>query len=399
MPMHQELPYRNVKILDLSRNVAGPFGTMILADLGADVIKVEEPEAGDDTRRLAPFWGEESISFLSFNRNKRSVGLDIKSPAGREAVLRLGEWADIVVESFRPGVTERLGLDFSAFAARNPRLIYCSVSAFGTGQLGESLPGYDPLLQAFAGIMKATGHPGSAPVRVAPSIVDLSTGMWTAMRLMASLAGRRDGGGAQHVEVTLVDSAFNLMCHQILGVLVTGDAPAPQGSGSPLTAPYEVFRVADGELMVAAGNDALFQRLCQHLGRLDLLADARFCDVVSRVKHREALHGEIEHTLLTGSADSWLSHLGEAGVPVGPVQDLKTAMAHPIFSERRLLVEPRERPDIPGLRLLRLPIGDPGTSMQAPARLGQHTTEVLREIGLTDTEIEAAKSARHETGK
>jgi CoA:oxalate CoA-transferase len=189
------------------------------------------------------------------------------------------------------------------------------------------------------------------------------------------------------------------MCHQILGVLVTGEAPAPQGSGSPLTAPYEVFRVANGELMVAAGNDALFQRLCRCLGRLDLLADPRFFDVVSRVKNREGLHGEIEHTLLTGSLRSWLRRFGDAGVPVGPVQDLKTAMAHPIFAERRLLVEPQERPDIPGLRLLRLPIGDPDTSMHAPPRLGQHTSEVLREIGLTDAEIEAVKSARHEPTK
>lgn len=251
------LAYKGIRIIDLTRTIAGPFATMIMADLGAKVIKVESAE-GDDTRRLPPRHNGTGVAFMATNRNKQSIVLDLKSPAGREAVHRLAQGADIVVESFRPGVSDRLGIGYQDLVRHNPRLIHCAISAFGSGPLGRDLPGYDPLLQAFSGIMKATGHPGQPPVRTGPSVVDLTTGMWAAINMMAALARRDRSGGPQQLEVALVDSAMTLMGHQVLGVLATGLAPEPQGSGSPLAAPYEVFAVADGDIMIAAGNDAIY---------------------------------------------------------------------------------------------------------------------------------------------
>jgi crotonobetainyl-CoA:carnitine CoA-transferase CaiB-like acyl-CoA transferase len=372
--------YAGIRILDLTKNIAGPYGTMVLADLGADVIKVEDPDRGDDTRHFAPHWQGESVSFLAMNRNKRSIAVDLKSDEGREQVLALAETADVLVESFRPGVVERLGLDPAAVRARNPRIITVSIAAFGSGALGRDLPGYDPLVQAFTGIMAATGHPGSEPVRVAPSLVDLSTGMWAAMAIMAALARRHDSPQGEHIEVALVDSALNLMCHQVIGVLATGESPPRCGSGSPLSAPYEVFATGDEPIMIAAGNDALFRRLCDALDDPDLLADPRFADVGARVAARDALHERLEAHLVRARSAHWLDVLTRAGVPVGPVQTLADALAHPVTAERDLLRDVDGLPRIPALQLLRTPLDDGSAPMREPPLLGEHTAEVLAEL-------------------
>lgn len=369
--------YAGVRVLDLTKNVAGPFATMVLAALGADVVKVEDPVRGDDTRHFAPHWEGESVSFLALNRNKRSVAVDLKSEAGREQVLALAATADVVVESFRPGVVERLGLDHAAVRARRPDVIYASIAAFGHGAIGRDLPGYDPLVQAFTGIMRATGHPGSPPVRVAPSLVDLSTGMWAAVAIMAALARRADHPDGEHLEVTLVDSAMTLMCHQVIGVLATGEPPPQCGSGSPLSAPYEVFATADDDILVAAGNDALFVRLCRALDVPHLVDDPRFAQVAGRVAHRHALHGLLEDLTSRRGAAHWLEALTAAGVPVGPVQSLSEAVAHPIVAERGLLRPVDGTPRIDGLRLLALPIDDDDAPMRQPPQLGEHTAELL----------------------
>jgi crotonobetainyl-CoA:carnitine CoA-transferase CaiB-like acyl-CoA transferase len=388
--MRSEATYSGIRVLDLTKNVAGPFATMILADLGADVIKVEDPVRGDDTRHFAPNWNDVSVSFLSLNRNKRSIALDLKSAEDRAATLALASTADVVVESFRPGVVERLGLDFDSVKRCSPKVVYASVAAFGRGELGAVLPGYDPLLQAFAGIMQSTGHPDSPPTRVSASLVDLTTGMWTAMSVMAALA-RRQGRAeleAEYLEITLVDSAFNLMCHQVLGVLATGESPPRCGSGSPLSAPYEVFRTLDGEVMIAAGNDGLFKRLCSALGVSELVDDPRFAAVTKRVENRQKLHDRLEGITVEKSSEHWLTRLSEAGVPVGPVQDLKQAIAHPIVAERELLLDVQgdEDSQVPGLQLLRLPIGDVSGPRREPPTLGQHTDEILHEIGFSVSE-------------
>lgn len=381
--------YAGLRVLELATTIAGPFSTMILADLGADVIKVERPGRGDDARGMPPHWDGESTVYLAINRNKRSLALDLKRPEGREAFLRLAERADVVIQSFRPGAAERLGLGFEHVRARNPSVVYCSVSAFGSAGSAAGLPGYDPLIQAFTGLMSMTGHEGAPPVRVAASLIDLTTGMWAAMGTMAALARRAQTGEAQYVESTLLDSGFMLLCHQVASMLVTGEVPGPLGSASPITAPYEAFRTADGWIMIAAGNDDLFRRLCGALELADLPADERFSRPAARVANREALHALIEERLRADSSAAWIERIQAAGVPVGPVNRLDEAVAHPVTAERGILVEPLDAERFPGVRLVRLPFDDARPpQLRRPPTLGEHSEEILAEAGFAQDEID-----------
>ena len=377
--------YAGVRVVELATTIAGPYCSMILADMGADVVKVERPGGGDDSRAMPPHHQGVSTVYRSINRNKRSVVLDLKQEPGRQAFLRLVETADVVVQSFRPGAAEQLGLGFDALVERNPSLIYCAVSAFGDSPSGQGRAGYDPLIQAFTGLMSMTGQPGQPPSRVAASLTDLTTGMWAAMGVMAALARRATAAGPQKVEATLVDSGFSLLSHQLLSLLSTGEVPGPLGSASPITAPYEAFRTRTGWIMIAAGNQQLWRRLCAALDLEPLTHDARFLEVADRVAHRDALHVELERRLLEQDAHHWLEVIGGAGVPVGPVNDLREALAEPVVAERGLLVTPSGRGD--GLPGLRLPIDDAPVHRSAPA-LGEHTTEVLAELGPAAGEVE-----------
>jgi len=373
--------YAGLRVVEFTTTIAGPFCAMILADLGADVIKVEVPGRGDDARAMPPHRDADSAVFHAVNRNKRSVELDLKHPAGREAFLRLTDRADVVVQSYRPGVADRLGVGYDVVHERNPRAIYCSVSAFGSGPSATGLPGYDPLIQAFTGLMSMTGEPGRPPVRVAASLIDLSTGMWAAMAVMAALARRERSGAGEHVEATLVDTGYQLLCHQILGMAATGVVPGPLGSASPITAPYEIFRASDGWLMIAAGNDSLFDRLCKVVGVPELPLDPRFASSAARVRERETLHALIESRIARGTTTDWLEALRAAGVPAGPVHDLAQAVAHPLAAERHILA-PCGDGEFPQVRL---PIDDARPPRyRRPPRLGEHSAEVLREIGFDD---------------
>lgn len=386
MPTDQT--YAGLKVLELTTTIAGPYSAMILADLGADVIKVERPGRGDDARHMPPHQGQNSAVFHAVNRNKRSVAIDVKDPSGKEAVLRLAETADVLVQSFRPGAVDALGLGYAAVSARNPRIVYCSVSAFGDGAAAGGLPGYDPLIQAFCGLMSMTGQPDSPPVRVAASLIDLTTGSWAAMAIMAALARRERNDAGEHVQTTLVDSGYALLCHQIVGMYATGAVPGPLGSASPITAPYEAFRTADGWIMIAAGNDDLFVRLCDVIGIRELIEDARFRDSAARVRNRDLLHEVIEQRLRTESSATWTRRIQAGGVPVGPVHDLEQAVRHPIAIERGLVVGP-DGSDVP-LPQVRLPIDDMGTPQyRPPPCLGEHTADVLAEAGFTEGEIAA----------
>jgi crotonobetainyl-CoA:carnitine CoA-transferase CaiB-like acyl-CoA transferase len=376
MTFNQTLP--GLKVLDLSTNIAGPFAAMILGDLGADVIKIERPPHGDDTRALPPRWEGEATVFLAVNRNKRSLLLDIKSPEGKAALFRLVETADVVIESFPPGLGEKLGITFDALKVRNPRILMASISAFGDGPIGKTMPGYDALVQAVSGMMSFTGSPGTPTVRLAPSVLDLSTGMWVAMGLLAAIIRRSAGGGAEHIRPSLIDSAFTLMNHQLLGMLATGQPPEKLGSGAPSAAPYGVFQASDGELMIATASEPQFPRLCAALGRDELPTDPRFATMADRLAHRNELNRVIAATIATQSTAHWLDLLGASGISCGRVNNLAEALALPVVAERELLNSMQ----------LRLPIDLSGqTTGMSPPKLGEHSREILQQAGFEAGEI------------
>jgi crotonobetainyl-CoA:carnitine CoA-transferase CaiB-like acyl-CoA transferase len=384
-----------LRVLDLGTNIAAPFAAMTLGDLGADVIKIERPPRGDDTRALPPYWGDAATVFLSVNRSKRSVLLDIKTPEGRDALLRLAESADVVIESFPPGLAEELGLRFEDFRVRNPRLVLCSVSAFGDGPLGAAMPGYDALVQAVSGLMSFTGHPNSEPVRLAPSVLDLSTGMWSVIGIMGALTRRAAGGGGEHVRASLIDSAFMLMCHQVLSFKATGLLPERLGSGAPSAAPYRVYVAADGNFMLATASDAQFARLCKSLGRDGWIGDPRFSTMVSRLMHREVLDRELSAVFRRATVTEWLQRLSDAGLSVGPVNDIEQALAMPVVAERDLFVAPNHMQWPDGLPLLRLPIDRGGQGLtRPPPTLGEHSTEILASIGYDEAAIRRLSGTR-----
>jgi crotonobetainyl-CoA:carnitine CoA-transferase CaiB-like acyl-CoA transferase len=371
-------PYEGIRILDLSSNIAGPFATMILADLGADVIKVERPEKGDDTRAFPPRWGEQTAVFASMNRNKRSITLNLKSENGQRAARALAADSDVVVESFRPGVAERLHLGFSELGEDDPKLVYCSISGFGAGEIGRSLPGYDPLVQAFSGLIAMTGHPGVPPVRVAASLEDLSTGMWAAIGIMAALARRDTHGAPQLVEASLIDSSFTLLCHQVAAFHAASEVPEPLGTESPRVAPYGAYETADGWLMIAAGTNTHFQRLCELLELTHLERDERFDNQALRTEHRDELNLALSEQIRKRSSEVMLGELQAAGVPAAPVQRLDQALDNPLTAERELFVRLRDAADTTDLELLRLPVRGAGASVRTPPPdLGQHNDEIL----------------------
>lgn len=383
---------KDVRVLELTTTIAGPYSAMILADLGADVIKVERPGGGDDARSMPPHDGVagESAVFHAVNRNKRGIVLDLKDPMGRDAFLRLADTTDVVVQSYRPGAADRLGVGWADVHARNPRAVYCSVSAFGTSGAAAGLPGYDPLVQAFTGMMSMTGEPGGAPVRVAPSLTDLTTGMWAAMAIMAALRRRDATGIGEHVEATLVDSGYALLCHQIVGMFATGVTPGPLGSASPITAPYECFQTSDGWVLIAAGNDGLFARLCTALGIPELPAEQRFTGSAARVRNRAALHGLIQSRVGRLTTAECVALLQAARVPIGPVNDLRAAVEHPVAVDRGTVMTPwPDSATDTALPMVRLPIDDEGTARRRPPRLGEHSESVLREHGFSADEIAA----------
>ena len=377
-----------VRVVEVGSNIAGPLAAMILGDLGADVIKIEDPGAGDDTRSLAPMVNGESTVFRSFNRGKRSVTLDLRSPGGRAAALRIAAEADVVIQNLRPGVVERLGVDFGAVSAASNRVIYCSISAFGPGEIGVTMPGYDALVQAYAGIMASTGHPGEGdgggPVRVSSSLVDISTGVWAALGILAALLRRATVSGPQYVEPALLDTALTLMGHQVTSSYLTGEAPERLGSGSPSFSPYQAYRASDDWVFVAAGSNRLFAKLCDLLGCPELATDDRFASPADRIAHREMLNKELQDRFQAAPVTDWVARLGEAGIPACPVHDLPHALASPVAAERGLLLD----------GFLRLPIDTPARpAFRPPPRLGQDTRAVLTEAGLASAEIDDLMSA------
>ncbi len=364
---------------------------MLLADLGADVVKIEQPGTGDDTRSWAPpLWGGVSATFLAANRNKRSLAIDLDRPEGTDIVRALASRADVLVESFRPGSLERRGLGYEALRELNPRLVYCSVSAFGQDGPQAGRPGYDPVLQAYSGIMSITGEPGGPPVRLGIGAIDLGTGLWAAIGILASLAARDESGEGSRVETSLYEVATWWLSYHIAGFLGSGVVPQRQGTTASFIAPYEVFETAEGGLMVAAANDRLFAAFVDVLGRPDLVDDVRFGDNPSRVVNREKLREILTELLAGRSAQEWYELLTERSVPCSPVRSVADLVSDEQLEVLGLLgnsVHPEAGP----LRLVGMPMRRDGARSvreDPPPVLGEHTDVVLAELGLRPEQVD-----------
>ena len=331
-------PLTGVKVVDLSRVLAGPYCTMVLCDLGAEVIKVERPGTGDDSRHIGPFVNGISAYFASLNRGKRSVAIDLKDVADRERFESLLVDADVLVENFRPGTMEKLGYGWDALHARFPRLIYAAVSGFGhTGPLA-SRPAYDMVAQAMGGVMSITGHPGGPPTRVGTSIGDVTAGLFAAVGICSALVERAQTGEAAKIDVAMLDSQVAILENAIARYAATGDVPGPLGARHPSITPFGAFAAADGHLVIAAGNDALFRRLCDVIGRPEVAGDPRYATNALRTEHHAELQTEIEGALAADTVANWLTRLEAADLPCGPINDVAAVLAHPQVRARNMVV-------------------------------------------------------------
>ena len=390
-------PLEGIVVADLTQNVAGPFCTQILGDMGAEVVKVERPGRGDDARAWAPpYWGDESAVFMAMNRNKRSLALDLKADGGPEILQRLIARADVFVQSLRAGAIGELGLDFAGATRINPRLVYCSITAFGRRGPLSDLPGYDPLMQAYGGLMSVNGHPSQEPARVGTSIVDMGTGMWAALGIVAALRQRDATGRAVEVTTTLFETALMWVSYHAMGYLGSGEVPQPQGSGTAMIAPYQAFPTADGYAMIAAGSDALFRRLAAALGAPGLADEARFEDNPSRVRHRGELVTALSRLTRELKTSDLLERLRRAGVPSAPILTVDAVLAEPQTRESGVLVS-APHPRVPGYTSIALPIlwNDARPEVRrVPPALGEHSTDVLTWLGYTLDDVRALRAKR-----
>ena len=374
---------QDLKVVDVTRTLAGPFCTMMLGDMGADVVKIEEPQHGDETRSWTPFWNGESTQFVSFNRNKRSFGINLKEPEAIEIVLALAADADVMVESFRAGALDRMGLGYQAVKQINPDIVYCSISGYGrTGPMADK-PGYDLIIQAYSGLMNLTGEPDGPPLRVGFSLVDLFTGMMAYGSVMTALYHRDKTGEGQWLEAALLDGQVAAMSYHGTGYLGTGVEPHRLGSGHPSLVPYQSFPAADGYFILGCANDGLWERMCQAIDRPDLPNDPRFITNTERVAHRSECIQLLSDIFQTETVSHWVSKIEEAGVPCGPINRVSDVVNDPQVLSSNMVVE-IPHPNIPDLKVPYSPLKlaeTPPSVRRPPPLLGQHNEEILSELG------------------
>lgn len=395
MSNHLPGPLDGVRVLDLTRVLAGPYCTMFLGDLGAEVVKVEQPQVGDDTRGWGPpFAGGESAYFLSVNRNKKSLVLNLKSDEGIELLRRLSKAADVLVENFRPGTMERLGLGEKELRALNPRLVYASLSGFGAdGPMSGSL-GYDLIVQAWGGLMSITGLPDGEPIKVGVAIVDIVAGLMLGKAIVASLFAREKLGVGQRIDTSLLEAGVACLINAGSNYLVEGKIPRRWGNAHPNIVPYQSFKTADGYLVIGVASEVIWRRFCQALGKAELADEPRFAKNSARVENRVELVGLIAEIFLSRDTDTWMSLLNEAGVPCAPVQTIDQVFRAPQVLHREMLVEV-EHPTAGPVRMAGIPVKfstTPASIRLPPPLLGQHTEEVLETwLGMGRDDIKELK--------
>ena len=387
-------PLTGIKVLDLSRTLAGPYCSMILADLGAEIIKVEQPGTGDETRGFAPpYWGGESCYYLSLNRNKRGMTLNLKTKEGQDIVRKLVKDSDVLIENFRTGTMEKFGLGYESLIEINPQLVYSAVSGFGRTGPMKNDPAYDLLMQGFAGLMSVTGEPGRPPVKVGYSIADLATGLFAAVGVISALYERKITGRGQMVESSLLETLVSLQAYLAVGYLATGKVPQRMGAAHPNCAPYQVFEAEDGYFIIAVPNDGLWLKMCDALGFAELKEDLKFATNADRVKNRNELEEIMLAYTRQHKAEEIMSKLNQVGVPGGPINSIDQILNHPQVLHREMVV-PVEHPTAGTIKLLGIPLKfseSPGSIRMAPPLLGQHTNEIAAELGYSAEQVASFK--------
>ena len=385
---------QNIRVLDVTQVMAGPFCAMLLCDMGAEVIKVESP-AGDSSRRMAGACGSDSASFNAVNRGKRGIVIDLKAAGGPDVLRRLAATADVFVENYRPGVLGRLGLDYGALRALNSRLVYASISGYGQTGPAAHKGGFDLVAQGVSGLMSVTGEPDRPPVKAGVPVTDLGAGLFAACGILAALHARNRSGEGQHVDTSLVDAGVALSVWEATELFSRGVVPGPLGSAHRMSAPYQAVRCADGYVTLGAANDRIFRRLAEMLGHSEWLDDVRFENDSARVENRVVLAGLIEAVTSRHSRQYWLGRLEAHDIPCGPINDYREVMQDPQVRAREMVVETRH-PTLGTLSTLGTPIklsGTPLTPGRPAPLLGQHTDEVLAAAGYGEAEIAALRGA------
>ncbi|WP_279602463.1 CaiB/BaiF CoA transferase family protein [Methylobacterium sp. E-005] len=390
------LPLAGLRVLDVTQVMAGPFCSMLLADLGADVIKVEPPGTGDQTRGAMGFKmkGPDSMGFLNMNRNKRSIALNLKSEAGRALFMKLVTTADILVENYRPGVMKKLGLGYEVLREHNPRLIYASISGFGQSGPWAMRPGYDLMAQAMSGVMSVTGHPGGPPVKAGVPVADIGCALFCVYGILSAYIGRQTSGEGQYIDASLFDSALAFSIWDISEYWGTGRIPKPLGTANLMSAPYQAVRASDGYFVMGATNQKLWRLLCDVLARTDLVDDPRFADIPARLANRDVLIEELETSFAERTAEEWVTHLLAVGIPAGRMNTYPEAFEseHGRHREMRIEVPHPNEGSVPNIGFpVKFSGTPPRTRMHAPL-LGEHTESLLRELGLDDDDTEALRA-------